>query len=203
MKTKKKIQTKVHLSGFSLVELMVTIGIVVLVTGIVMVRYSSFNSAVLLNSQAYLLAFDLREAQSLAISVRGRGDEFRQEYGMYFDVAGNPNQYLLFQDNNSDILTKYNEGEEINEPYVIDPRFTIVDLCGTPTNTGIESCYSTGGPEYISISFARPDFDAEMHGQGFGSNEPLSSARIIVGVSDNDDFTKTVEVTASGQISVE
>jgi prepilin-type N-terminal cleavage/methylation domain-containing protein len=65
-------QKQKNYRGFTLIELMVTITIVVLVTGIVLVQYSSFNSSVLLTSQAYQLAFDLREAQSLAISVRGQ-----------------------------------------------------------------------------------------------------------------------------------
>ena len=195
----KKKMKKIGMQGFSLIELMVTITIVVLVTGIVLFRYSSFNSAVLLNSQAYFVAFDLREAQSLAISVRGRGDEFREEYGIYFDIS-TPNRYLLFQDEGGLSLPQYDEGEEINAPYVIDPRFTIVDLCATPSGTGVESCYSEGGPATISVSFARPDFDAVMYGEGIGE---LSSAKIVLGVSNDDSFRKVVEVTSAGQIAVQ
>lgn len=195
--------------GFTVVELMVTLGIVVLVTGVVMIRYSSFNSSVLLTSQAYLVGFDIREAQSLAVSVRGNSSEFREEYGMYFDMA-NPAQYILFQDdatNGAHTPARYHAGEGIGIPYKVDSRFEIINLCGT--NSASRTCYasdpSTTGEvvdtafNNVAVSFKRPDFDAAFYN---ASKSGLQSVEIHFG-NDQTTIIKKVVVYASGQISVE
>lgn len=198
--------------GFTIVELLVTLSIVVLVTGIVMIRYSSFNSSVLLTSQAYLTAFDVREAQSLAVSVRGRSSEFREEYGLYFSMV-TPNSYILFQDDDSNgdhDPVRYNatpNDEAIGASYKIDPRFTILNICGT--NSSSRTCYTsdpdtTGevvDPAFnnIAISFQRPDFDAEFYSTAKSS---MQSIEIIMGNASHP-LTKTVRVYTSGQITVE
>ena len=202
--------TKHPSGGFTLIELMVTLAIVVLATGLVMIRYASFNSSVLLTSQAYEVAFDLRETQSLAVSVRGNQSVFRQEYGMHFDITS-PNQYILMQDSNSgsndqDLRSgatyiEYDEDEMVGNPIVIDPRFTMIDICATGMSGG-RVCYSEENyPSFITVAFARPDFDAIMHGDGIGQ---LSSAEIIFGPGDGQsEITRSVVINASGQISVD
>jgi type II secretory pathway pseudopilin PulG len=196
-------------AGFTVVELLVTLAIVVLVTGVVMLRYSSFNSSVLLTSQAYLTAFDIREAQSLAISVRGNSSEFREEYGIYFDM-GNPNVYRLFQDddaNGEHTIARYNAGEEVGDPIRVDPRFTILNICAT--NTASRSCYAddpdTTGEvvdptlSNITIAFKRPDFDATLYSAAKSS---LQSIEVIFGSADNE-IRKKVLVYTSGQIAID
>lgn len=199
-----KIASKRTNGGFTVVELMVTLAIVILVTGVVMLQYSSFNSSVLLTSQAYLTAFDLREAQSLAISVRGQRSQFREEYGLYFDMnASDPAQYLLFQDDNSNgdnDPVQYNEGEEIGTPYKLDSRFVFKDLCVT-TAGGSETCYSEDATmSSIAITFKRPDFDASFKGAGVGGN--IQSARITIG-TENGELTKSIVIYGTGQIGIE
>lgn len=206
-RTTKKAVTTSH--GFTVVELLVTLGIVVLVTGIVMFRYSSFNSSVLLTSQAFLTAFDIREAQSLAVSVRGRGSEFREEYGIYFNMS-TPSRYLLFQDDDSNgnhDPVRYHAGEEIGSPYTVDPRFTIINICGT--NSSSRTCYTddpdTAGEivdasfNSLTLSFKRPDFDAVFYS---AAKSGLQSIEIKIG-DDDSPIIKTVKVYSSGQVSVE
>ena len=206
--TRERLQNKrLAAAGFTLIELVVTLAIVIFATSLVMIRYVSFNSSVLLNSLAYQIAFDLRETQSLAISVRGSNAGFREEYGMHFDI-NTPNQYMLFQDTdqtvNGDGYILYDDDEAIGRPIIVDPRFTIVDLCVTSLG-GARSCYrDTAGsfPEFVTIAFARPDFDAIMYGDGVGA---LRSAEIVVGVDtgEEDEITRTVLVTRNGQITVQ
>lgn len=194
-------------AGFSLVELMVTLSIVVLATGLVMIKYASFNSSVLLNSLAYQIAFDIREAQSLGISVRGSGGQFFEEYGMYFDIS-EPNQYKLFHDdedtNASQNPVRYNDSpldEMVGEPIIIDPRFTITDICSTDRN-GSEACALEGGTnsDSVSISFARPDFNAVLWGEDMAN--PLRKVEIKVSPGSGATNERIIEVTAGGMISV-
>lgn len=187
---------KIPAAGFTVIELMVTITIVVLVTGIIMIQYGSFNNSVLLTSQAYETAFDLREAQSLAIGVkRGNNANFREEFGIHFDLAS-PNQYILFQDSGAGVPARYGAGEEIGTPYIVDPRFVISDICTTNT-AGTRSCSAAN----ISVTFQRPDFDAV-----FGPNINLGtvqSVEIIYATAGNLSNTRTVTISSTGQISVD
>jgi len=181
-----------HITGFSLVELMVTIGIVTLVTGVVMVKYSSFNSVVILKSQAYELALDLREAQVFGVSVGGGTNSYREAYGIYVDMA-NPNQYMLFQDASSDL--EYDAGEEIGEAYSIDSRFEITNIC-TVVGAGADVCTATAA----SIAFKRPDFDARMSTDTEANPDVV---KITIATTEDATQSRTVSVYASGQISVE
>ena len=188
---------------------MVTVTIVVLVTGLIMIQYASFNNSVLLKNQAYLTAFDVREAQALAVSVRGQGEEFREEYGLYFDMAQS-NKYLLFQDSDATNglynPARYDVGEEIGVPYRVDPRFMIVNICATnsssrtctvddPQTTGeaIDSALST-----MSISFKRPDFDAAFYSP---AKSNIQSAEIQYSTPSKKVF-RTVKIYQTGQVSV-
>lgn len=190
-------------SGFTVVELMVTITIVVLVTGVVLVQYSSFNSSVLLTSQAYKTAFDFREAQSLAISSRGRGtnNTFREEYGLYFNMSAR-NQYLLFQDvGNTIVPARYNFGEEIGSPTIIDPRFEISLMCVSAS--AVSECDgTTTDVSTLSVSFERPDFDAAFYATGTGVPASIQTALIYITSISDDTASKIVRISTSGQISV-
>lgn len=210
LKQKKNFHTSSS-SGFTVVELMVTLTIVVMVTGIIMVQYSSFNSSVLLTSQAYETAFDIREAQSMAISVRGQSSRFREEYGLYFDItSSNPNRYILFQDNDANgnhSPARYHAGEQIGSPLLLDPRFVLKNLCATVGST--RTCYAndpstTGevinsGFHDVAISFKRPDFDAEFYSAG---RSGIESIEIKFGTPGGT-IERSVTVYRTGQISID
>lgn len=190
-------------SGFTVVELMVTITIVVLVTGVVLVQYSSFNSSVLLTSQAYKTAFDLREAQSLAISSRGRGtnNTFREEYGLYFNT-GAKSQYILFQDvGDIDRPARFNAGEQIGAPTIIDPRFEISGICVSASAVSVCDGNTTDVSN-LAVSFERPDFDAAFYAPGLGVPASIQTALIYITSISDDTASKIVRISTSGQISV-
>ena len=202
-------RNKVKTAGFTIIELMVTVTIVVLVTGLIMVQYSSFNNSVLLKDQAYLTAFDIREAQALAVSVRGQGAQFREEYGLYFDMA-QINKYLLFQDNDAlygaTVPAQYNPGEEVGVPYKVDPRFAIVNIC--VTNASARTCYkddpATAGEtidatlKTLAITFRRPNFDAAFYSP---SKAGIESAEIHFSTP-SAKIMRVVTVYQTGQVSV-
>lgn len=175
--------------AFSLVELMVTIGIILIITSIVMVRYASFNSTTLLNNQAYEIALNLREAQVFAVSVRGEENQFRLSYGLYFETDSL--QYYLFGDSNNNGI--YDSGEEIGNSYVIDERFTLSQLCvNSPDN-----CNSTASR--ASVLFTRPNFDAMINAPGVSNN----ANSLSVEVASRNGATRRVTVWQTGQIEVD
>lgn len=195
-----KKTTKIGVYGFTLVELMVTITIVVLVTGIVLLQYSAFNSSVLLTSQAYKTAFDLREAQSLAVSVRGQEGRFQYDYGLYFD-ADLPNEYILFQNTYTgpgEAVPAYTKGQDlvVGPSLFTDPRFHITDICTTAS--GNESCNRNS----VTVTFKRPDFEAQFR-SGTSNATNVINARIIFSPITDDTKERSVRISSTGQISVD
>lgn len=137
-------------SGFGLIELMVSIGVMVLVTSIVIVRQSTFNSTALLTNQAYEVAFDVRETQLRAVSAQGGVDaDFRTQYGMKF--APDEQKYTFFRGEPSTPTL-------LGAPGNLDRRFALGSF---NTSSGIID-------EEISIVFERPEYDA-MFFDGEGS----------------------------------
>jgi prepilin-type N-terminal cleavage/methylation domain-containing protein len=171
--------------GFSLIELMVTVAIVMLVTGISLARYGSFNNSVLLKSQAYELALDIRQTQLYGVSVTGQSGNFDDPFGIVFSQEDNT--YTLFQDDNENHT--FDGGEQVGESYLIDPRFEIQQLR--------TSC---GDASTASVVFERPDFDAMISAPECLS---ASSLTIVVAPTEDDTVTRSIEVLASGLISVQ
>jgi hypothetical protein len=190
---------------------MVTVTIVVLVTAIIMVQYASFNNSVLMRNQAYLTAFDIREAQAYAVSIKGRGGEFREEYGIHFTLDGTaPDSYILFQDNDANgehTPARYHTGEEVGQPYRVDPRFIIKNLCATSagsrtctiddprtTNETIDATLRS-----LTVSFKRPDFDARFYSP---TKTGIQSIDVQFG-TESSTIVRTVTIYQTGQVSVD
>jgi prepilin-type N-terminal cleavage/methylation domain-containing protein len=189
-------------AGFGLIELMVSISIMVLVSGIILSRQSGFNSAVVLRSQAYELAFAIREMQQGAVSVTNNTDggatSFRSVLGVYVTTDGpaDRNQtYWLYEDGDSNFYYT-GPSENIGNPRQIDRRFYVSDIRN--------DIFSVVGGE-ISIVFERPNFDARFYDalgtEVFASHIDIDICRVgssCAGVED----VRTVRVTEAGQIDV-
>ncbi len=177
--------------GFSLVELMITLAIVFLVTGMALVKYSSFNYTVLLKSQAYELALDIRQAQVFGISASGQTGTFNQAYGIYIDLGVSSLNYQLFQDITPGTQYRYNNGEAVGLVNSIDPRFTISQICDQAN-----SCTTSGN---ASIAFKRPNFDAIL----YLGNTRKTRLEITLASVDDPTITWVVKIYQSGQIMVQ
>lgn len=185
---KSHIRRTVHsrMRGFSLVELLVVIGIILMITATVLAQYSSFNSTILLKDLAYEIALSLREAQSYGISVRGDNGEFDRTYGMHFTVG---NTYTLFVDRDEDGQF---DSDEVVASYTIGNNNSIVRLCanGTTCSTSLSS---------LDVMYRRPESDAFFYGGSGSSN--YASVTIVVGSENGAE--RYVRVWPTGQISIE
>jgi len=173
--------------GFSLVELLVCIAIIAIISGVVLARYRSFDSTILLRNLAYEIALSTREAQVLGVSVRGDlGTGFQDAYGMHFTPG---TTYRLFRDvNDNDV---YDPPTDIDiSVYTIGQNNQIRDLCaGT-------NCSRTS----IDVVFRRPDPDALFSITPFAGTP--SAVAIVVGPPDGS-TTRTVRIWTTGQIAVD
>ena len=181
-------------AGFSLVELMVSIGIVVLVLSIVVTRQQSFNGAVLLRSQAYELALAIREIQQSALSAVSDGSgEFREAQGVMFR-EGEDNRFRLFRDQDGNGF--YSNGEDIGAPAVLDPRFEIRSI-----ELGLSNS------DDLAVVFRRPNFDALFFTGPNSQNITATQAIITIGLRGGSgtvcgEDIRQIGIKNTGQISV-
>lgn len=196
-------------AGFSLIELLVSIGIIILVLSVVVVNQNAFNSAVLLRSQAYEIALDVREVQLSAVSAQTDGATFRRVQGVHFSL-NTPDRYMVFTDDNDfDGVDEDNEffyeADELNISGLqrLDPRFEIAAIRrfdGT-------SLFDVASDE-VSISYTRPNFDASFR-TAFNSTVHTNSQYIeidvaLVGATGSvcGVDLRTIEITNTGQVTV-
>src|SRR3989344_3869307 len=59
--------------GFTLIELLVVLSIMLVITGVFLVRNQQFNSAILLRSLSYQVALSIRQAQVFGVGVKEDG----------------------------------------------------------------------------------------------------------------------------------
>jgi type II secretory pathway pseudopilin PulG len=181
-------------AGFSMVELLVSIGIIVLVLSVVVTNQRSFNSAVLLRGQAYEIALAMREVQLGAISSVSDGTGvFRSVQGVYFNTADNQ-KYRVFRDSNDNNF--WNSGEDFGFSGLFDPRFEL---------RRIE--YGTNEVNQLSIVFKRPNFDAIFVTNEAGNILTEQSVDIVIGLRGGGtdvcgEDIRTIRITSAGQISV-
>ncbi len=192
--------------GFTLIELMVTVGIFVFMTALILSRYNSYYSGTLFVNLAYDIALTLRQAQSYGMSVKvnkpSDTSNFNSSYGVNFDTTdsvtskkftlasyiittpiGFSKQYVL------DILEKtYNikQGAKIQTMCVITSGSTCV------TTSKLLIIFQRPNPEAIICKYTvTPDISV--------CNGKFARITLVA----NDGITiRNIEVNANGQISV-
>ena len=96
-----------RLRAFTLVELVVSIGIISLISGVVFFNFPQFNQTVHLNRSARELTVALREAQARAIAVTPLPDgTFPNNYAVFIEkTPANEldGKYVIFTDLNANL----------------------------------------------------------------------------------------------------
>jgi len=174
--------------GFTLIELMVSVGIFALMTAFFLFRSDKFDGGIILTNLAYDVALTIREAQTYGMNVmRDPSGSFTSPYGVYFNLS-NPTQFILYT--TTDSQGRYNASSEIVKTYNIRRGNRVDFIC---YGTSAATCNQT--PTSLSIAFIRPHPEAIF---GSGSNYAVIRLRGRDGES-----TRNIVVRKTGQISVE
>ena len=188
-----RVRTLSRRLGFTLVELLVVIGIMLVITTVVLARYSQFNGTILLRDLAYEVALSFREAQVYGISGRSSGGTFAFRYGVYL-TKGAPTQYILFGDTNNNLTF---DSSETVEAYSMRAGYGMSEMCARRSE-GINRCASAGEISTLTIMYKRPDPDAIIRTDVVG--ETYTDATITL--LSPSESTRSVTVTSTGQISI-
>lgn len=203
--------------GFTLVEMLVAIGVFVILTSVLLFNYNNFNKRLSLDILAHQLAQWVRDAQVSAMSVRQARTSVIAKYpgyGLHFDVA-TPLQFQYFADLDGD--KQYDPltgGQKCGDPGSIECEKAINVLqgnriemiCGSASSpiphpqgscpSGMETLQS------LNIVFLRPNPDASIIGEHL-LNSTTTYARADIMITTPKGYRRTVEVWTTGQISVQ
>jgi len=223
----KKINIKS--SGFTLLELLITISIFVVISAVVLPRHARFNNTIILTNLAYEMGLSIREAQTYGSSVKffDRTSSYDQGYGIHFEdyssSVDNSKRFILFADTNGN--EKYDgdddgancldiDGSECSSVYTIGKNNFISRFCATRLDGNPDDCYQFSSPrggniQYLDIMFFRPQQRAcirteenlaQTSAVACSTNVDYSSAKICVRSPEDDE--RCVDVSYSGQIEI-
>lgn len=188
--------------GFTLVELLISIGIIAFISSIVLLKYSSFDSTVLLKNAAYEVALALREAQVKSVSGSHQGGDANFPFGVTF--TPDSKNYTIFRYASATDLSPYYDVSESDPDLASNISMTSMERSMLVTDV----CINDGGVDddcvidRLDVSFRRPEFRALFYAIKDGAPQTnIQSAKIKVG-SSNGGNVFVVEVTRLGQISV-
>lgn len=205
-----KTASKSKTAGFTLIELMVTLTIFAITTGIVMFSQNKFDNSVLLSNLAYDVAITIRQAQTYGINIKEfdapSGGRSFVGYGVVFDLSenGSLRQFNLFADadaagNNrfdGNFLCQTDDIECISK-YIMKRGNYITSICA---GSGPSTCVVG---EVLTISFDRPNPDAIiLLDDGASLSDRKEYAKIVISSADGSS-TRSIVVRSTGQIYVE
>lgn len=150
--------------GFTLPELLVVAGIIVLMTGLMVPLWRSGQRTLALDRAVHKAGQDVRRAQELALRAQAYACSIGSiyGYGVFFD-AGNPDSYILFAecdsasigyDAGADALMETVQIERGAEISAVSPTSQISIVFAPPTPSVL---IKPGDPASTTISFHRTD----------------------------------------------
>ena len=199
-------------SGFTLVELLVVLSIMVVIMSIVFTSQGSFNKTFILTNTAYDIALSLRNAETYGLGSRAVGSTVNAGYGLHFEDTV-PGSFLFFADTSpapSCTTPDCRPGDNVYtagadslvQTYTLGNGITIGDFCaynGTWTCTYAHNGYSAG-VSILDIVFARPNPDPLISVNGlYSASFPVTAACLTL-VSPQG-ASRYVSVSSSGQIT--
>ncbi len=189
--------------GFTLVEMLVVLGIFFTVSSLVLVRERRFHSDTHATNVAYTLALIMREAQVSSLGSREVGSSglFTAGRGIRFDVL-EPNSFFLYVDINNN--ERWDNGDVKLATHIFADDTSLRDVCAVGQTQS--NCMMTGSISsritHLDIVFLRPNPEPSIRTSCiFSCANPFAHADITV-VSPNN-ISRLIRISSTGQISIQ
>ncbi len=216
---------RIHVAprGFTLIEMLVVVAIIVIITAVVINGQSNFNQSLTITDSAYTVALSIREAQTFGLSSRTSSGTNKAGYGARF-VIGAPRGYTIFADVQS-VLSQpswcpithtglpddkpgnclFDSTTETTQNYSFSRGFYISKICGhgyLSPSTLYCSTDSSSPLTAVDMVFLRPNTDSIITGTfSNGSMLQLNDATIILSAP-NGEGSRAVCLSFAGQVSI-
>lgn len=183
--------------GFTMVELLVTMGIFMMLMGVALAKYRTFGTNAMFVNASEDVVLALRQAQVYGEGTKGvaacAGGAFKCAYGVHFS-ASIPHGFTSFVDNNSNGI--YDVGEEI-ETITWN---NAVSVTGIKCTLSVTDCIGS----VMDITFKRPNPDAHIFDlSALPLGFPGYKEGWIILADANTGKTSTIAISLAGQISVQ
>ncbi len=188
----KKLRRGKLVAGFTIFEVVVVIGIMVIISSVILTTYPNFNDRVSTRRAAEEIASSVRQAQAYGLGVKesGTGSADFPGYGLYFQSAS-PFTYIFFADKIRD-LQYAGDSEKISE-ITIQGKASIVDLCANQKQAVVGPC----GLSELRAIFLRPQPQVNL------KSGSLSYSDVEIKIKGPRGTQKTIIFWLSGQVSIE
>ena len=171
--------------GFTLVELIVVVGIIAVISALSIFNSSKLNSAVLISNTAYEIGLVIRDAQVSGLGSKviqaGAGIATTSNQGVFFTVDSNSNDKIVFfADLNKD--NTYQPGEESQIFNIENKRAgTVTKICQIESNGFCTQVYIYN----LTIMFKRPNPEAYFYPDISPPFPPHTGEGYVLGYSGN------------------
>lgn len=211
--------------GFSLVELIVAVSIIIIISSVALFHQAKFSSDILISNMAYEVALAIRQAQVYGISSKGNISagtyQYRAGYGVHFTglVGGQkPDSFVTFinvprgpaitpgENTPFDDYT-YGSGDILLDTPELTQGQKIHRFCAREVLDGWQ-CWDSGPLQSnmtLDIVFVKPNPDAHITigiNNSYDLTKKYDQAKIVI-ESGLGDKCRTVRVRISGQVSVD
>lgn len=187
-------------SGFTMIEILVVMGIFVVITGVTISNFPDLNNRLSLDLLAHDIALEIRKTQTYSLGFSSRpGLQDLQRYGVHLekDIDGKIASFKIFADTNPD--ERFSPDDQVIDTITIQSRSRINKLFKNDCTQA--ACEEVSE---LDILFKRPNPDAEMKCDGASCDCGGSLCGMVglVVISPKNE-TKKILVKQTGQISVE
>jgi type II secretory pathway pseudopilin PulG len=185
------------LGGFTVLEMIIVMGIMLTMVSLVLANYPSFNERLGVRQAAEEIASSGRQVQAYGLGVKefGKGSGAFPGYGLHFSRFASADvpatSYIFFADNNKDL--QYNApGEKISDAPIQGSAY-ISDICANQKQIPAGPC----GLLSLDVVYLRPTPSVSLKSGGF------LYADVEVKIKGSRGTTKTIIFWLSGQVSIE
>lgn len=195
MRLSSDISASHTVSAFTLVELVVVLGILALISVMVIAGSGGRRQEILLQQEGYRVATFLRSAQVYGVGVKEAPAGFDAAFGVYAK-PGEP--LVLFSD--TDSSGTYDPAQDdLLEQLALPEPFHVLDVCAFQAASGGWRCGPTNNVQAVHVTFRRPNPEAVI--RATPSNTEYSRARVVIGIPNTNSFAQ-IDTYLTGYIGV-